>query len=505
MTVTTATARPASPSSGPGPGRSGGPLAVVLGALVASRIVYWYAGLRFDVGFIDGSMQVADYDLLRSAPLSTTWYLHLQPPLFNLFVGLGANLFGSWAGLGFQLVYLAVTVAMLVAFVHFCLDLGVHRVVTTVLGTFLAVSPTIAQYEHLLFYTHLELALLVFAARGLQRACVDRSTRGLVVFGASLCALALGRSLYHPVWFAGLAVLLAVTASGRVQRRHLVAVVLLPLACGLAVGAKNQAVFGWWTTSSLEGLNLHRITAPYLTVEERRSLVADGSITSVSTEAFSCGDARRSFPPAGPDRSIPVLDRRWRAEIVGQPNLNERHNVRCFEQLRGESLRVLLDAPDAYLRGVRKAFPVAFSSAVPDVRVREGNQDALAGPGRVEGWALGALEPGPNPFDHRFGDFHARSTLWLLALVALAVPIFLARELWVRRRDPAAADAPVLAFVLFVSLTGSVLVQLTEVGENNRLIVPSWPMLLAGAGLAVTRLIHRRPGGGVPDVTPATR
>ena len=76
---------------------------------------------------------------------------------------------------------------------------------------------------------------------------------------------------------------------------------MIPLLCGLAVGAKNQALFGWWTTSSLEGLNLHRVTEPYLTGEERRAMVAEGSITSVSTDAFSCGDTDRTFAPAGPD------------------------------------------------------------------------------------------------------------------------------------------------------------------------------------------------------------
>ncbi|MGN6695736.1 MAG: hypothetical protein ACTHN0_16285, partial [Aquihabitans sp.] len=156
------------------------PIAIVLGALAASRLLYWQRGLRFDVGFIDASMQVADYDLLKTAPLSTSWFLHVQPPLFNLFIGLGANLFGPFAGLGFQVVYVLATVAMLVAFVRLCLDLGVRTGVATVLGGFLAVSPTIAQYESLLFYTHLEVVLLVLAARGLQRWCLERSTSGLV-------------------------------------------------------------------------------------------------------------------------------------------------------------------------------------------------------------------------------------------------------------------------------------------------------------------------------------
>jgi hypothetical protein len=481
------------------------PVAIVLGALAASRLLYWQRGLRFDVGFVDASMQVADLDLLKSAPFSTAWFLHIQPPLFNLFVGLGANLFGSFAGLGFQVVYLLATVAMLVAFVRFCLDLGVRAGVATVLGAFLAVSPTVAQYESLLFYTHLELVLLVLAARGLQRWCLDRSTNGIIGFSAALCALALGRSLYHPAWFAGLLVLLLVVARGPSLRRPLAVAVCLPLQCGVAVGTKNAAVFGWWTTGSLEGINLHRITEPYLTDAERTALVRDGTITETSTEAFSCRRSGELYPPSGPVRAVPVLDRRWREADQREANLNYRNNVACLKALRVESLRVLARAPDAYLRALSQAVPIALLSAVPDVRTRDGNQAALAGPGRVEAAVLGSVEPGPDPFDPSYGDLHATSTQWVLALGALVVPVYLA---WLLVRRTRAGnpdgDAPVLAFALFVALTGVVLTQLTEVGENNRLMLVSWPMLLAGAGLLVSSIgpSGRRP---VPHVTDATR
>lgn len=477
---------------------------MVLGALAAARLVYWQRGLRFDVGFIDASMQVADYDLLKAAPFSTSWYLHVQPPLFNLFIGLGANLFGPWAGLGFQVVYLLATVAMLVAFVRFCLDLGVRSAIATALGVFLAVSPSIAQYESLLFYTHLEVILVVLAARGLQRWCLDRSTGGLVGFSAALCTLALGRSLYHPVWCFGLLVLLVAVARRPGMRRTLAIAVSLPLVCGLAVGAKNAAVFGWWTTGSLEGINLHRVTEPYLTDAERRALVRDGTITDASTDVFTCRDSDRAFGPSGPDEAIPVLDRRWRKAAPREANLNHRNNVACFEALHRESLRILVRAPDAYLRGVSHAIPVALASAVPDVRTRAGNQAALAGPGRIEAALLGSIEPGPGPFDPTFGDLHPMSTQWVLLLAALVVPGFLVGAVVrrVRAGDPV-GDAPVLGFVLYVALTGVVLTQLTEVGENNRLVLVSWPMLLAGAGLLVSSLGHRAPDP-VPDVTGAT-
>lgn len=468
-----------------------GPLRLVLCVYAASRVLYWTLGLRFDARFVDSAMQVADYDLLERAPFSTAWYLHVQPPLFNLFVGLGANLFGPWDALGFQAVYVAATVAMLVAFVRFCRDLGAGSTATAVTGCFLAASPTVAQYESLLFYTHLETVLVVVAARALQVWCLTRSGAALAGFSAAMCALALGRSLYRPLWFLALGVVLIVCCRGAPLRRGLAVAVAVPLVCGLAVGAKNAAVFGWWTTSSLEGISLHRLTEPYLTVEQRQALIADGTITDVSTDPFSCRDAHNQFTPAGPARPVAVLDRTHRRQDASLTNLNHRSALRCLQALRTESLRVLAAHPDAYLRAVGRAVPTAFYSAVPDVRTRPGSQQALEVPGRAESLLLGSARQPPSPLDSSFGSVLPMQTQWVLLLAALVVPSFLLWRTVTGSRRAAGPDTPVLAFMLYVIFTGVVLTQLTEVGENNRLIVTTWPMLLAGSCLLSTTVKQR--------------
>lgn len=465
---------------------------IVFGALLASRLLYWSSGLRFDDGFVGSAMQVADYDLLQRSPLSTAWYLHVQPPLFNIFVGAGAYLFGPWSAISFQVVYVCVTVAMLTAFVRFCFDLGIRPWLATSFGAFLAVSPTVAQYESLLFYSHLEIALLVLGARCLQRWCREDSRPHLIGFVTILSVLALGRSLYHPLWFVGLGLLLVATIGRRARRPMLIAV-CVPLACGLALGAKNAVVFGWWTTGSLEGINLHRITEPYLTEGERSELLEKGLITDISTEEFSCRDAPSRFDPAGPQQRVPVLDREHRVADTRLQNLNNRHYVACLRELRSESINVLFHKPNAYRRGVSKAAAIALYDPVPDVRTRPGNQDALRTPGRIEGLALGSLRAPPGPFERSFGRFLPMQTQWVLLFTALVVPAFLAWMLW-RHRKLEPPEAPVHAFMLFICLTGSVLTQLTEVGENSRLATISWPMLLAGAGLLATTLLDRAQG-----------
>jgi hypothetical protein len=168
-------------------------------------------------------------------------------------------------------------------------------------------------------------------------------------------------------------------------------------------------------------------------------------------------------------------------------NFNQRNNVRCLQALRAESLSVIVRAPDAYLRGVASAVPIAFSSAVPDVRMRPGNQRALTGPGRVESFLLGGIRAPLSPLDPSFGAFEPSRIQWLLFAAALVVPASLARAARKKRPKAPKNDPLILAFMACIALTGVVFTQLTEVGENNRLMVVSWPMLLAGAGLLLAK------------------
>ena len=72
---------------------------MVLGVvLVVSRVAYWAAGMRFDTGFADSAMQVLDRDILAAHPFSSAWYLHIQPPLFNLVAGIVFRLAGDQSG-----------------------------------------------------------------------------------------------------------------------------------------------------------------------------------------------------------------------------------------------------------------------------------------------------------------------------------------------------------------------------------------------------------------------
>ena len=227
------------------------------------------------------------------------------------------------------------------------------------------------------------------------------------------------------------------------------------------------------------------------------------TITDVSTEAFSCQRSPEQFAPAGPARPIPVLDRQTRAADDRLQNLNRRTNVGCLRQLRSESIGVLFAEPSAYLRAARKAAAIAWYPTAVDVRARPGNQEALDGPGRVEGLVLGAVQPAPSPLDPSFGDVLPARMQWLLVAATVVGAVGLVLELLRPSTERLRRQRAVLGAVLALLATSTVLSQLTEVGENNRLLFVGRPLLLVAVAVAIARARRRRgPGVGAGEGPP---
>jgi len=68
-------------------------LLIILLVYIASQAFYWAAGWKFDHSLLYFTMHLLDPELLRTRLLESLWYMHMQPPLFNLFTGWGLKLF----------------------------------------------------------------------------------------------------------------------------------------------------------------------------------------------------------------------------------------------------------------------------------------------------------------------------------------------------------------------------------------------------------------------------
>ena len=176
-------------------------LAYVIIAFVLSRIVYYILGVRFDVGPLDYYWQFIDPELLRTNLLESLYYLHSQPPLFNLFLGIVPKLFGGQEALAFHIIFFVTGLMLCISLYLLMTSLGVSSRLSSILTIIFVVSPSCVLYEDFLFYTYPIAAVLCLAALLLHRYLSSGRFRCLAGFFVLLALLVLTRSVFHPIWF----------------------------------------------------------------------------------------------------------------------------------------------------------------------------------------------------------------------------------------------------------------------------------------------------------------
>src|ERR1700687_5373525 len=68
------------------------PLVLLSVGFGVSRIAFYAAGVRY---YFQGGYQILDLHLLGKNLLSNIWHLHMQPPLYNMFIGVVLALPGA--------------------------------------------------------------------------------------------------------------------------------------------------------------------------------------------------------------------------------------------------------------------------------------------------------------------------------------------------------------------------------------------------------------------------
>jgi hypothetical protein len=96
--------------------------------------------------------QYADPKLLREDLLRTIFYLHSQPPLYNLYLGLGLKLFPKNYSAAFAACQYLISLGFSVALFELMRRLTVPKTLAFLLAAAFILSPPYLSYEHWLFY-----------------------------------------------------------------------------------------------------------------------------------------------------------------------------------------------------------------------------------------------------------------------------------------------------------------------------------------------------------------
>jgi hypothetical protein len=499
------------------------PLVAVIALFVVSRVGFYLAGIRFDTTPLPYFWQYLDPVLLKTRLLESLFYLHSQPPLYNLYLGLILKIFPN-PGPAFWMTSLLMGFVLAVALFRLMARLGIRQWLSATLTIVFMLSPTAILYENWLFYTYPLIIILVLAALFLHRFVSSGRTKDLAVFSSLLAIACLTISFFHILWM--VVILLGVWAltadqrgltppgelrSQRTEKRSqkysrllrslfallrsdFVRVACLPLLVVFLWYGKNAIFFRSFSSSTWFGMNLNRITTSFMNQDDLRQLVAQDGVSGVSLVGpFSPLDAYREYVTEAPATGIPALDERTREG--GAANFNNPTYIELSKQYVADDLKILRFRPRNYLRNLLDAWLVFFMPASSNRQVRD-NVDQIR-PWVIlyelglQGRFMYYIEPELKNLNtlKYYGQKILNMGLFLLVAYVLAVWFGLRQAARAGRNS--ALGVLLLFFVfnfIYVAAAGNFL----ELGENMRFRSMIDPFMLAVVGLFVNQILTRR-------------
>jgi hypothetical protein len=482
---------------------------VVVGVFAVVRATYFLTGGGMATSFLQGSWQLLDLKQLRADPFGSVALLHIQPPLFNLFVGSVERWGPIDPGGVYKVLYLLCGLVLVVSLRALLHELGWSPLAATIGAAVVATSPVLLSYENTITYELPVATALVLAGLWCVRYATTRSTKALVILGAVLTFATMTRALLHPLWLLAVLGFVVVVARPAGGWRAVVAGFAIPVVLVGGWMVKNEVLFGEPSLSSWLGDNLARGVIAPMPKHEIQRLVRDGTLTHAAlVRGFAPYSAYR--PQIGKcrtDWTEPVLRRLTKHN--GQSNFNAICFLRVYHQEQDNSIRALRELPADYV-GTRYA-PAAVhftQETAPGVEQFADTWtfdflDSVWAPVLLRtnvtihdrGWAvplIGFLRTKPTV--HPALGLVA-ATIFVLGLGALA-----ATRVLRRRGRPSDVAMTVLGgtvlFVLVVSVG-------TEFGENARFRVLVDPIVIGITVAAITdgvrRLVTRRREARDPD------
>ena len=468
---------------------------------VMPATVVWFAvyvllvvtGLEFDASYLNFGWQLVPWDVLSSDPFRSVWFLHVQPPGWNLFLGVPAWLSPVSDRVTVQLLMLGVGLVVVALAATLARELGLGRRVSVVVALVATLHPEVLKG---VFEPNYELgvaALLLGVALAIVRLeSAPSFGRRFVALSIVLTVLVMTRSLYHPVLLVVILVVLGLWGRRRLDRRSLIVAVLVPLVLVGGWTLKNQTLFGQANLSSWFGMNLQRAVIPVLDRDDLEQMYANGEVSDIAMVGpfGEYGLYEPYVEPCSPSRSHRSLSEPLRTTDAVSPNFNYECFLPVFEQAGRDAWAVIREHPEAWLEGrlwsLRTTFAVATSPGESSSIVMRVLDDVYSvarldyrGVLTTEGWGTPIYGRLVAPTD--FG-------LTLLGVYgAVLAGGFVAVVRSIRRRSMRSTDWAIAVVALLASFT-IVVGAVAELGEQSRFRTAVDPAATVVAAVIVARL-----------------
>lgn len=471
-------------------------LVVVTGVI---HLILPALGASFDAGVLKvtagatDQWQLLDLRLLRGDLLGSLWALHMQPPLYNLVVGLLVRLPEAWQAPVASVLWMGFAMILAVATYATMVLLSVPRRAAFVVTLVLVVgNPATILYANWLMYAAPTAALVALVGALATRALLRPTVGTMAAFASAGVVLALFNSLFQPVvllMVLGLVILCLPSA-----RRATLLGAALPVLV-LVLWLLHMAVsFGSPVTSSWLGMNLARTTTLPAPTATLRHLVAERTLTPLALERPFESLAILGVPPAhvGPIAETEVT------KANGATNLNNRAYLGVARRYLSDDLAFIKAEPGRYGAVVAKSLALWFVPAEQYFTLNEMQQGSLGHYSRLYEATFG-LQPtsdskavalavalaasrhlGPQPSQVSW------TTVLVFGIGLVGAPVVIIW--WWRRARPRAVALLVLEVIVVTWLASTSLI---EFAENNRFRFELGTLPLTLATVAVTVALRR--------------
>ncbi len=331
---------------------------LILILFIISRIIARFFGVHFSYIALYQYWQYLDVESLRNNLLHGVWYDHVQPPGFNLLLGIVLKLSGSHAPFVFNILLKAITLANTFLLLHILKQLIQSPNLPVVISLIYLLSPATLILEAELFYTTFISMLLLGSIFYLLQ--FRRKPNWLNGFGIffPLGVLCLTRSMYHLGWFLVIIVVVIYYYKNKSGFAKLVVSAFFSLALVTGWYLKNYFVFGSFSTSTWIGMNISRNVFHDSEITDSSHIEAYEAFSKISSyKKFISGNLEKEF--AGLD------DRDLLSEMKNDTFINENHidYMDVSKKYLAASKEYVKAHPVAYLKNVLQSSIIFFTPA----------------------------------------------------------------------------------------------------------------------------------------------
>lgn len=442
-----------------------------------SRIIFYWAGIRFDSSPLYYFAQYIDIDLLRESLLRSLYYFHAQPPLFNLFLGIGLKIMSNNPGLFYSICFKILGFVFVQVFFQNLKLLGIKKKFAFSIALLLMVLPPMVLYENWLFYTFPVMVFMNIALFGLLLFEKSEKTGYLLLFLGTVAIIALIRSLFHPIWFLVIAIIIILYY--RSQMKKILPLCAITLIIIISPSIKNYFLFGEFAQSTWLGMSLAKMTIMEIPEDKRLELYQENVISDVSL-AFPYStldkyDKKYQMPKT----NIEVLDRIIKKNS-DNANFNNPAYIRISHKYMQDFLSLLKKKPKIYAKRVLEAFYVYFLPTT-DYSFLKQNKNEISGyENLVDKIIYGQYLSSKSYYEKRTDRIndnlmraldYMRFHVIVFIIFSFAGAVYIIYLIYKRKSKFPPGEAFIVFNIFYVTIMGNFL----EVGENNRfrfLILP---------------------------------